>query len=382
MTKNRRFPKRRRFLSGLGLTVGWLLLASSSWAIDEEKGRPAVARPTADSSAARPQASSTRPSRSPGPSQAVSPQRSSSSTPSSGSSSAVQRQPTARDTRESPPGQWKPPGGSGGGGGGGGGWGGYHPSWGWGWGHQYPWYWNRHCWGWPSCWGWGWGYWGPYWHAPLPAYPVVSRTPYSPRSTSTELGALNLVIKPKKADVYVDGRFVGRAKDFDGYPGYLWLEEGDYEITLVREGYVTFTDRIGVRTGNVVDVQLRLQPGLSTPPKMPQATIPVAVPETAQEQLASVQEEETSSPAVVQDVRATPGQLELVVQPPDASVYLDGRLLGSGQELVDLHAGLIVDPGAHSLDMVRPGYEAQRLDFEVESGQTVSLQVTLLRDGG
>ena len=242
MTKKSGFPKRRRFLIGLGLTVGWLLLASSSWAIDEEKSRPAVARPTADSSAARPQASSTRPSRSPGPSQAVSPQRSSSSTPSSGSSSAVQRQPTARDTRESPPGQWKPPGGSGGSGGSGG-WGGYHPSW--GWGHRYPWYWNRHCWGWPSCWGWGWGYWGPYWHAPPPAYPVVSRTPYSPRSTSTELGALNLVIKPKKADVYVDGRFVGRAKDFDGYPGYLWLEEGDYEITLVRDGYVTFTDRIG-----------------------------------------------------------------------------------------------------------------------------------------
>jgi hypothetical protein len=68
------------------------------------------------------------------------------------------------------------------------------------------------------------------------------------------------------------------------------------------------------------------------------------------------------------------------VQPSDASVYLDGRLLGSGQELVDLHAGLIVDPGAHSLDMVRPGYEAQQLDFEVESGQVVSLQVTLQRD--
>ncbi len=102
MTKKSGFPKRRRFLIGLGLTVGWLLLASSSWAIDEEKSRPAVARPTADSSAARPQASSTRPSRSPGPSQAVSPQRSSSSTPSSGSSSAVQRQPTARDTPREP----------------------------------------------------------------------------------------------------------------------------------------------------------------------------------------------------------------------------------------------------------------------------------------
>jgi len=205
------------------------------------------------------------------------------------------------------------------------------------------------------------------------------RTPYSPRSAGADLGALNLVIKPKKSEVYVDGRFVGRAKDFDGYPGYLWLEEGTYEITLVRDGYVTFADRVVVRTGQVIDMELRLQQGLSTPARAPLASIVEPGP-AAQEEVATAQEE-SSSPGIRQDVRATPGQLELELQPPDASVYLDGRLLGSGQELADLHAGLIVDPGAHSLSMVRPGYEEQRLDFDVESGQTVSLQVTLQRAG-
>lgn len=373
MIKRAGFRHRRSLLSGLMLTLGWLLLAGSSWATDEEKTRVTRTRPSADSSGSGRQASSTRPSSRP----AVAPQQSTSSS-SGSSSSAVPRQPTARDTRQNPPGQWKPPGGSGGGGGGGG-WGGYHPSWGWGWGHRYPWYWNSHCWGWPSCWGWGWGYWGPYWHTPVAAAYPMYRTPYSPRTASADLGALNLVIKPKKSEVYVDGRFVGRAKEFDGYPGYLWLEEGSYEISLVRDGYVTFADRIAIQTGQVVDVKLRLQPGVSTPARFP--VEPVAEPEPeAQKQLVTVREG-ASSPGIRQDVRASPGQLELVVQPPDTSVYLDGRLLGSGQELVDLHAGLIVDPGAHSLDMVRPGYEGQRLDFEVESGQTVSLQVTLQRDG-
>lgn len=371
MIKRTGFRHRQFFLSGLGLTLGWLLLAGSGWATDEERARVVRARPTADSSGSGRQASSTRPSSRP----AVAPQQ---STSSRSSSSAVQRQPTARDTRQYPPGQWKPPGGSGGGGGGG--WGGYHPSWGWGggWGHRYPWYWNRHCWGWPSCWGWGWGFWGPYWHVPAPADRLY-RTPYSPGSTSTDVGALNLVIKPKKSEVYVDGRFVGRAKDFDGYPGYLWLEEGSYEISLVRDGYVTFSDQIAIRTGQVIDVELRLQPGVSSPARAPLASGAEAGREV-QEQVATAPKE-ASSPEIRQDVRATPGQLELEVQPPDASVYLDGRLLGSGQELVDLHAGLIVDPGAHSLSMVRPGYEEQRLDFEVESGQTVSLQVVLQRDG-
>ena len=369
------FRQRRALLSGLGMMLGGLFLVNGGWAFDEEKAPVARARPTADSSGSQRQASSTRPSSTrPSSSQAVAPQRSTGS--STGSSSTAQRQPTARDTRAHPPGQWKPPGGSGGGGGGGG-WGGHHPSW--GWGHRYPWYWNRYCWGWPSCWGWGWGYWGPYWYYPPPAAYPLDRTVYSPQSVAADLGALNLVIKPKKADVYVDGRFVGRAKDFDGYPGYLWLKEGSYEISLVRDGYVTFSDRIPVRTGQVVDVELRLEPGLSTPPRVSQTSVTETEPE-ATEQMSAVTEEPPST-GIRQDVRVTPGLLELVVRPADASVYLDGRLLGSGQELTDLHAGLIVDPGAHSLDMVRPGYEAQRLDFEVESGQTVNLQITLERDG-
>ena len=372
MIETTRFQPRRTLLSSLGLALGWLLLANCGWAIDEEKAPVARARPTADSSGSQRQATSTRPGSSP----SVSPQRS--STSSSGSSAAAQRQPTARDTRKSPPGQWKPPGGSGGGGGGGG-WGGYHPSWGWGLGYRYPWYWNRYCWGWPSCWDWGWGYWGPYWYYPPPVSYTVPRAPHSLRSTSADLGALNLVIKPKKADVYVDGRFVGRAKDFDGYPGYLWLKEGSYDISLVRNGYVTFSDRIAVQKGYVVDVELRLEPGVSTPPRVARAPDVVSPPESREEE--EIAPEEAPSTGIRQDVRITPGQLELVVEPPDAAVYLDGRLLGSGQELADLHAGLLVDPGAHSLDMVRPGYDARRLDFEVESGQTVSLQVTLQQDG-
>jgi hypothetical protein len=178
----------------------------------------------------------------------------------------------------------------------------------------------------------------------------------------------------------VDGRFVGLAKDFDGYPGFLWLEDGSYEISLVRDGYVTFTDRIAIRPGNVIDLRLRLQSGLSTPARVSPAPAAEPQPET-QEQVTTVQEQASPS-AIRQDVRADPGHLELVVRPLDAAVYLDGRLLGSAQELVDLHAGLIVDPGAHSLEMVRPGYEDQRLDFEIESGQTVSLQVTLEPGGG
>ena len=365
------FRRRGKTLRSVSLAVGGLLLATGGWAVDGEKTRVARARPSAEASGAGRQASVSRPSSRP----SVSSQQSTGST---SSPRAVPRQPTARDTREHPPGQWKPPGGSGGGGGGGGG---YHPGWGGYWGTRYPWYWNRWCWGWPSCWGWswGWGYWGPYWYSPPPpAYRVYS-TPHVPSAAATQIGAVNLMVKPKKAEVYVDGRFAGRAKDFDGYPGYLWLEEGTHEISLVQDGYATFSDRVTVRSGYVTDVRLRLERGLSTPAPVPTPEVAESAPE-AEEREGSARQA-TAEPNVEQDARAEPGHLELVVQPPDASVYLDGRLLGSGQELASLHAALLVDPGAHSLEMVRPGYAPQQLDFEVEPGQTVSLQVTLEFDG-
>jgi hypothetical protein len=357
--------RRGALRSGLAWSIAGLFFACGAWATAEEAAI-ARARQTGASAQAGRQASATRPSSAP----TVAPQQS--TAPSTSSSSPQPRQPTARDTRENPPGQWKPPGSSGGSGGGGG----HHPSWGGYWGYRYPWYWNDYCWGSPSCWGWGWGYWGPYWYYPPAAYPVVYSLPSTVRVAADKLGALHFRVKPKKAQVWVDGRFVGLAKQFDGYPGFLWLEEGSYEISLVREGYATFTDRVAVRSGYVTDLPLRLEKGLSTPPERPPAGTAESEPQ-AREQ-GAVGEVVSSEPAISQDVRATPGQLELAVQPADASVYLDGRLLGSGEELVSLHAPLIVDSGAHALEVVRPGYQPQRLEFEVDSGQTVSLRVTLL----
>ena len=56
----------------------------------------------------------------------------------------------------------------------------------------------------------------------------------------------------------------------------------------------------------------------------------------------------TTPPASAElDTRAAPGRVRLNVVPADASVYLDGLLLGSGDEIARLHAGLVVEAGSH-----------------------------------
>ena len=87
-------------------------------------------------------------------------------------------------------------------------------------------------------------------------------------------GALDLKVKPGKAEVWVDGRFVGRAKDLDGRPSYLWLDEGAHTVAVYRQGYVTFEKRLEVTGGEVRELKLRLERGESKHPMAATAASP------------------------------------------------------------------------------------------------------------
>ena len=77
------------------------------------------------------------------------------------------------------------------------------------------------------------------------------------------------------------------------------------------------------------------------------------------------------------DQRRAPGRVRLLVEPADAVVYLDGRLVGSCEELERLHNGLMVDAGEHSLEVVRPGYATAQRTFEVGVDEDLTLRVDL-----
>ncbi len=81
------------------------------------------------------------------------------------------------------------------------------------------------------------------------------------------MGALDLNVKPKNTQVYLNGNHIGVTGKFDGSPNYLWLKEGTYELTFYNEGYMTVVQEFAIHAGAVMDVKLRLVPGLSVPPE-------------------------------------------------------------------------------------------------------------------
>ena len=58
-----------------------------------------------------------------------------------------------------------------------------------------------------------------------------------PAYTSSDEGALKLKIKPREAEVYVDGYFVGVVDDFDGIFQRLHIESGAHRIEVRAAGY-------------------------------------------------------------------------------------------------------------------------------------------------
>lgn len=226
------------------------------------------------------------------------------------------------------------------------------------------------------------GYYYPYYYSPY--YWGVPY--YMPRRAHAEyrLGAFDLNVRPKKAEVYLDGQYLGTAGRYDGFPEHLWLEQGSYELIFYRPGLVTERRVLTIYPGVVVDVRIRLQPGESIAPSelsnVDRSQGAMAEVRSAyQEQAARASSAAPAAPATVAelDTRAAPGRLRLKVLPADASVYLDGRFLGSGAELGQLHAGLVVEAGSHLIEVVRPGYAAERREFAVDEGADIELEVLL-----
>jgi len=111
-------------------------------------------------------------------------------------------------------------------------------------------------------WGFGpaWG-WGPYYPAFYPPGGVDMNA-----AMIAGFGAVELNVKPNRADVWADGKYVGEARDLDGSPGYLWLAEGPHRIAVHKGGFLVFDEPIEVRRGMKTEIKLKLQPGDSPPP--------------------------------------------------------------------------------------------------------------------
>ena len=76
------------------------------------------------------------------------------------------------------------------------------------------------------------------------------------------VGELRLQVRPRHAEVYVDGYYAGIVDDFDGIFQGLRLEEGEYRIEIVAPGYEPIDFDVRIQGGRKISYRGELFAGV------------------------------------------------------------------------------------------------------------------------
>jgi hypothetical protein len=250
------------------------------------------------------------------------------------------------------------------------------------------------------------GYGGFYQWGPYP-YPYPYRYPYYRDYDA----AVRLEVKPKEAEVYVDGYYAGIVDDFDGVFQRLRLPPGDHDLILYEDGYRTVRQHIRLTPDNTLKLKYNMEklaageqpeprpqppnpppqtgvttggpgappPGYPYPPR--QGRVPPGRPPTPPGSPAPPSPPGQPQSGTVRGGAPNAGQaagygtITVRVQPGDAEVLIDGQPWrgpqGQDQLVVD------VAEGSHTVEIRKSGYRTYVTDVQVRRGETTPVNVSL-----
>ena len=204
----------------------------------------------------------------------------------------------------------------------------------------------------------GYGY-GPYYsgYGYYAGYPGAYYGPvYRP-----EVAYIDTDIQPEETAVLLDGEPVGTVDDFDGFPRYLSVTPGRHQLTFKADGRSSVTRSIRVPRGALLQLDFTLpRAGDADKDAATKTDAEIVIPEPGPEQTAGPDAEPRRSEGAPVDQddqeRQAPGFVNIQIKPGDASVYVDGELLGSASRLAGLHGDMRIEAGVHRIEAVRPGF--------------------------
>lgn len=233
--------------------------------------------------------------------------------------------------------------------------------------------------GWYSGWYGGWygAGWYPYgiYHQHYPPYPY--------RYRYDGAGAARIEVKPRDAEVYVDGYLVGTVDDFDGWLQRLHMPPGEHEVQIYLPGHRTLRERVLFRPGATVRITGVLEPlpeGSRDEPRptpAPGSTAPR--PDDYRRPYPPHRMSGERDRAPERAAADSFGSLAIRVQPGDAEMFVDGERWDTpapGERLV-----LQLSEGAHRVEIRRSGYRTYATTITVREGETTPLNVSLTREG-
>ena len=197
-------------------------------------------------------------------------------------------------------------------------------------------------------------------------------------------GSLRLQVKPREAEVFVNGYYAGKVDDFDGTFQRLNIQPGEHEVELYLPGHKSVQQKVYLQPGKTSNIKLEMAP---LGPNDPQPTRPVAPP-PPQRRDSSQAVPRRPSPATpprdanppadtVRNANPEYGSLALRVQPGDARIKIDGEMWEHAAD--DDRLTVELSTGRHVIEIEKDGYRRYITEVTVRGGETASLNVALTR---
>jgi hypothetical protein len=233
-------------------------------------------------------------------------------------------------------------------------------------------------------------------------YPMYPPPYYRYRIGAPE-ASVRLEVKPKEAEVFVDGYYAGIVDDFDGVFQRLHVAPGAHEIELYLDGYRTVRQKVYLPLNDTFKIKYtmeRLAAGEQPEPR-PQPIEPPAPPQQpggyppqaggyppqqgaypppppqgrppAGRRMPPPQQQPPDAPPAAQ--ASAYGTLSVRVQPADAEISIDGEQWRGPSE----RDRLVVDvaEGSHTVEIRKAGYRTYVTSVQVRRGETTPINVSL-----
>lgn len=164
----------------------------------------------------------------------------------------------------------------------------------------------------------------------LTAIPMVAK--------DGDTGHLKTIINPRRAGVFVDGKYLGPSANFKIAMKFP-LSAGEHEVKLIEPRYEEFTTKVTIQAGKTTKLNQKMTPRPGAKPPF--------------------------------------GRLRTVAEDKFAAVYVNGQFMGHADEFSNSSQGLLLNPGEYTVKIapVSGGQEHQeKIKIEVD-------KVTVVRSG-
>jgi hypothetical protein len=187
--------------------------------------------------------------------------------------------------------------------------------------------------------------------------PVIRVYPYDPYwyrypPPPPNWGYVDTDVEPEEAKVYLDGKYAGTADDYDGFPRYLSVPLGSHKIEFRMEGYETFSQEFYINPGQMINIDFKMI-------KTAKGKEPLS---KAEEPVHGI------------------GIVSLELEPVATEVYVDGELIGTGEDLKKKGGDIELSAGRHKLEFKKSGYKTQSIEIEIKDGKGFHLGIRLEKE--